>query len=255
MIFDYYSHSIPYAAGLKQRVLGLGEFSGDRWPDVAAWISALVQAEEVWVATSWSPTALEDGWRLDPVFAATGVFPVAKAKAFFPAVRGERIVENVFSRAAPLARGEVAAQDKVLDGSPIGLRGPWGKIRNGATWSRQGSGIVGPIPAPGQTVVFRAECEWTPPAADWTEQVLLVSPPWGGSPLRLTVSAEAGAVQGMLMRPVDDGERPPTGTYVLRTERPYDPGAHGLRGYSSDLGVPIRRIIIRVEPGAPSVPD
>ena len=255
VIFDYYSHSIPYAAGLKQRVLGLGEFSGDRWPDVAAWISARIPTEEVWVATSWSPTALEDGWRLDPVFAATGVFPVAKAKAFFPAVRGERIVENVFSRAVPLARGAAAMQDKVLDGSPIGLRGPWGKVRNGATWSRQGSGIVGPIPAPGQTAFFSAECAWTPPATDWTEQIMWVEPPWGGAPLRLAVSAEAGTVQGTLTRPMDDAERPPTGTYALRAERPYDPGAYGLCGYASDLGVPIRRIIIRVEPGAPSVPD
>lgn len=255
VVFDYYAHSIPYAAGLKHRVLGLGEFSGDRWPDVAAWISTFVQTEEVWVATSWSPTALEDGWRLEPVFSATGVFPVVKTKAFFPVARGERVVANVFSRAVPLARGETAAQDKTLDGSPIGLRGPWGKVRNGATWSRQGSGIVGPVPAPGQAAVFRAECDWTPPAADWTEQALLVSPPWGGAPLRLTVSAGAGTAQGTLVRPADDGERPPTGTYVLRAERPYDPGAFGLRGYSSDLGVPIRRIIIRVEPGAPSVPD
>ena len=204
-------------------------------------------------ASGWRLAA--GGWRLEPVFAATGIFPVAKAKAFFPAVRGERIVENVFSRAAPLARGEAAAQDKVLDGSPIGLRGPWGKVRNGATWSRQGSGIVGPIPAPGQTAIFSAECAWTPPSADWTEQGLWVEPPWGGAPLRLAVTAGIGTVQGTLTRPADDVERPPTGTYELRTERPYDPGAYGLRGYSSDLGVPIRRIIIRVEPGTPSVPD
>ena len=82
-----------------------------------------------------------------------------------------------------------------------------------------------------------------------------VEPPWGGAPLRLAVTAGIGTVQGTLTRPVDDGERPPTGTYMLRTDRPYDPGSYGLRGYASDLGVPIRRIIIRVEPGAPSVPD
>ena len=40
IVFDYYAHSVPYAAGLKQRVLGLGEFSGERWPEVAEWIAA-----------------------------------------------------------------------------------------------------------------------------------------------------------------------------------------------------------------------
>lgn len=255
VIFDYYAHSVPYAADLKHRVLGLGEFSGDRWPEIAGWISSLVQTEEVWVATSWSPTALEDGWRLEPVFSATGNFPLVKTKAFFPAVAGERIVQNAFFRAVPLAPGATVAQDKRLDGSPIGLRGRWGKIRNGATWSRQGSGIVGPIPAPGQAAVFRAECEWTPPTADWTEQILLVAPPWGGEPLRLAVPAGAGTVQDTLIRPADDGERPSTGLYSLRVNRPYNPAVFGLRGYSSDLGVPVRRIIIRVEPGAPSVPD
>lgn len=255
VVFDYYSHSVPYAADLKHRVLGLGETSGDHWPETADWISALVQTEEVWVATAWSPTALEDGWRLEPVFSVQGTFPVVKTKAFFPAEAGERTVTNAFFRAVPLATGETAAQDKVLDGSPIGLRGPWGKVRHGATWSRQGSGIVGPIPAPGQVARFQAECEWSPPDADWTEQILLVSPPWGGEPLRLAVPAGAGTARGTLQRPADDADRPPTGTYVLRAERPYDPAAGGLRGYSSDLGALIRHVIIRVEPGAPSVPD
>ena len=255
VVFDYYPHSVPYAADLKQRVLGLGEMSWKRWPEVAAWLAPRTRTEEVWVATSWSPTALEDGFRLEPVFAATGIFPVVKTKAFFPAERGVRTVNNAFFRAVPLAPGETAGQDKALDGSPIGLRGPWGRIRNGATWTRQGSGIVGPVPEKGAAAVFEAACEWIPPAADWPEQILQVTPPWGGVPLRLPVAAGAQTVTGRLTRPADDGIPAVTGIYTFRVDRPYDPSAYGLRGYSTDLGVLLRRVIIQVEPGAPSVPD
>ena len=245
IVFDYYAHSVPYAAGLKQRVLGLGEFSGDRWPEVAEWISARAQTEEVWVATSWSPTALEDGLRLEPVFSATGRFPVVKTKAFFPAVPGERIVGNAFARAIPLAPGETAAQDKVLDGSPIGLRGPWGPVRNGMTWTRQGSGIVGPVPAKGGRAKIQIDGSWMSPDAKWTKQILWVAPPWGGAELRLEMPAGAAIVQGEFERPENDGDRKATGTYVFRVDRPYDPAAYGLRGYPSDLGVAMKRIIIR----------
>ena len=255
VVFDYYAHGVPYAAGLKHRVLGLGEFSGARWPDVAEWISSLAPTEEVWVATSWSPTALEDGWRLEPVFSATGRFPVVKTKAFFPAVPGERIVQNAFARAIPLAPGETAAQDKVLDGSPIGLRGPWGPIRNGMTWTRQGSGIIGPVPEKGGRAQIQIDGSWTPPAANWTEQILWVTPPWGGAELRLEMPAGAAVAQGEFARPENDGNRKRTGLYAFRAERPYDPGSFGLRGYFPDLGVQVRRIIIRVESGGAPVPD
>ena len=255
VVFDYYAHGVPYAAGLKHRVLGLGEFSGARWPDVAEWISSLAPTEEVWVATSWSPTALEDGWRLEPVFSATGRFPVVKTKAFFPAVPGERIVQNAFARAIPLAPGETAAQDKVLDGSPIGLRGPWGPIRNGMTWTRQGSGILGPVPEKGGRAQIQIDGSWTPPDANWTAQILWVTPPWGGAELRLEMPAGAAVAQGEFARPENDGNRKRTGLYAFRAERPYDPGSFGLRGYFPDLGVQVRRIIIRVESGGAPVPD
>ena len=253
VVFDYYAHSVPYAPGLKHRVLGLGESSRPHWPEVADWISTWAKTAEVWVATSWSPTALEDGWRLVPTFAATGAFPIVKTKGFFPAERGTRHVQNLFARAVPLAPGEPAVQDKALDGSPIGLRGPWGPVRNGAAWTRSGSGIVGPVPPPGGRMSFRADGTWTSPAADWPEQVLHVAPPWGGAPLRLTFAAGDSVAQGEFVRPADDADRAATGPYVFRAERPYDPAAHGLRGYPPDLGVLLRRVIIQVESTRPSV--
>ena len=73
VIFEYYPHSVPYAAGLKQKVLGLGEPSKDHWPEVADWISSLAMSNDVWMTTSWTPCMLEDGFRFEEVFAKTGV--------------------------------------------------------------------------------------------------------------------------------------------------------------------------------------
>ena len=72
-----------------------------------------------------------------------------------------------------------------------------------------------------------------------------MTPPWGGAELRLEMQAGAAAVQGEFERPENDGDRKATGTYVFRVDRPYDPAAYGLRGYPSDLGVAMKRIIIR----------
>ena len=245
VVFDYYPHSVPYAAGLKQKILGLGEHSQDRWPEVASWLADLAKTKEVWLATSWTPCTLEAGVRLEEIFTATGRFPVVKTQAFFPAERGEREVRNTFLRMVPLAPGETAIQDKTMDGSPIGLRGPWGGSRQGAMWTRQGSGIIGPVPEKGGRVVFEAECEWTPPGEDWSQQVLLVTPPWGGEPLRLAIPAGNHGAQGSLVRPVVEADREGTGTYSLSVDHPYDPAQHGLRGYPSDLGVVVKRISIQ----------
>ena len=255
VVFDYFPHSVPYAAGLKQDVLGLGEKSQERWPEVAGWLAELAQQEEVWVATSWKPCPLEVGARLEEVFAATGRFPVIKTKDFFPVECGERVVQNTFLRWVSLNDGEPASQDKWLDGSPVGLRGPWGDRRPDGAWTRQGSGIIGPVPAPGGRVIFQAECEWSPPDAEWRQQVLRVAPPWDGPPLRLDVQAGPGTVTGILERPATDGHRPSTGVYSFTVDRPHDPAAYGMKGYFPDLGVRMRRIIIRIESAPASVPN
>lgn len=255
VVFDYYGHSVPYAADLKHRALGLGEPSRNHWPEVAEWIAETAASQEIWMVTSWSPTALEDGFRLEPVMSKTGYFPMVKTRAFFPAEGGAREVIHHFMRAVPLEEGETAIQDKVLDGSPVGLRGRWGRIRQGMTWTRQGSGIVGPVPVKGGQAVMEAECAWSPPIEDWEQQTLLVTPPWGGEPFAVNVPAGRHTVAVAMGRPADDGDSSSTGVYAFRVNRPFDPEQYGLRGYDEDLGVQMRRIIIRVEPGGASVPD
>lgn len=246
VVFDYYPHSVPYTTDLNRHVLGLGEPSRNHWPEVAEWLATKVATQEVWVVSSWSPTALEDGLRLDPIFDATGTFTVVRTASFFPAQPATRTMVNFFARAVPLKPGDAASQHKALDGSPIGLRGPWGKTRNDATWSREGSGIIGPIPAKGASVEATIDAQWDSPSADWPEQTLLVTPPWGGEPLRLTASKERRALTGQLHRPAHDLDRPATGVYTFNVTRPYDPQGFGIRGYDADLGVVIQRI--RLEP-------
>ena len=255
VVFDYYGHAVPYTAGLKHRVLGLGEPSQGHWAEVAEWMTEVSRNQETWVATSWSSCSLEEGAKLEPMISVTGRFPVVHSKAFFPVTLGERVVKNEFLHWIPLTNGETANQDKVLDGSPIGLRGPWGNVRHGATWTRQGSHIVGPVPKKGEKVIFEADCAWSPPSENWTTQMLRVTPPWGGDPLRLEVANGEHRVQGKLERPADDEDRATTGIYSLKVDRPYNPEQNGLRGYYSDLGVPMRRIIIRIEPAPASVPE
>jgi hypothetical protein len=220
---------------------------------VAEWISTALTNQPPWVVTSWSPTTLEAGFQLAPVFSKQGVFPTLHSKSFFPAVAGARTVNHHVLQALPLGPGPGPAQDKMLDGSPIGLRGPWGEIRNGATWTRQGSGIIGPVPLPGMQVEFEAECSWPAPTPDWPEQILRVYPPWGGAPLRLVVQSGSQRVRGTWVRPAGDRDRGPTGVYGLSVVRPYDPAEFGMHGYAPDLGVLIRRIIIRIEPDGPPV--
>lgn len=248
VVFDYYGHSVPYAANLQRRVLGLGEPSRDRWPEVAEWIAEVARTGEVWVATSWEPCTLEDGFRLEEALDKRGTFPQANTKGFFPTKPGSREVRNRFLRVVPLGEGMAPAQEKTFDGGPVGLRGPWGGTRRGGTWTRQGSGLVGPVPAKGGRAILELEGEWNPPDEPWTEQRLMVAPPWGGEPLRVEATAGVWRARGELVRPEGDAERPATGIYEFTVERPYDPEGHGLKGYAADLGVLMRGAIIRIEP-------
>jgi hypothetical protein len=254
VVFDYFPHSVPYAAGLRHRVLGLGEFARARWPAVAAWIAERAVGEEVWVATAWQPCPLEDGFSMTPVFEQSGTFPELRSKAFLPAWGGSRLVEQRFMRAQPLAPGASPPQLKLLDGSPIGLRPPWGDTRDSgggrmARWTRQGSGIVGPVPPPGGSVRFEIECSFTGPTPDWTTQTLLIAPPWGGAPARLLVGPEWRTVRALLECPATNGTLRATGVYRLSVARPYDPAVAGLAGYPSDLGVQARRLRLFVPDG------
>lgn len=242
--FDYYPHGVPGAATLQRRTLGLGEHARQTWPDVVPWLAEIARTQETWIVSSWTPCTLEESLRLHPVLSVTGEFPVVRTKAFFPALPGTHKVRNTFLRVEPLAHEEAADQEITFDGSPLGLRGPWGSFRGGGAWTRQGSGVLGPVPAPGARVRIVAEGDWFPPETAWQHQTLRIEPPWGGDPLRFDVHAGQQRLEGALQRPAGDSRRPGTGVYTLRVDRPYDPTRYGLRGYASDLGVLLRHLHI-----------
>ena len=257
VVFDYHPHSVPYAASLKQRVLGLNEASRDHWPEVAGWIASLVKTEEVWVATSWAPCALEDGFRLEEVFATTGSFPIVRTRMFLPAESGRCVIENHFMRAVPLVPGEKATQVKCFDGSPIALRGPWGRggmaftlpdgSRAPALWSREGSGVVGPVPPVGGSVriVLKAA------SSQGTPQTLLIQPPWSTNAVSVVVPPDYTVTKVRIPRGESGrGERTfssPTGVYRFHAKVPYDPAVEGIRGFNADLGALIHAVEIAVE--------
>ena len=246
VVFDYFPHSAPYAGNPQTRVLGLGETTRAQWPELAGWLAGVARTSEVWIATSYMPAGIEEDLRLEPVLAVTGRFPVVKSRHFLPADRGERLVSHGFLKAVPVtADTPPTLQEKVLDGGPLGLRGPWGAVRARGMWTRQGSAIIGPYPAAGTMVRFEAEVEWTPPEPSWERQRLFVAPPWGGEPLVCTVTSGVATVSGRWTVP-PVAERTPTGRYRFSVERPYDPRAYGQRGYDADLGVLLRRVTIRI---------
>ena len=244
VVFDYFPHSVPYAAELNHKVLGLGEDSQEYWPEVSRWLASVAQTQEVWLATSWSPTALEDGFSIELMFSETGVVSHVNAKVFYPAVKDRRRIVNQFSRAVPVG-AEIGRlrQEKVLDGSPIGLRGPWRQMSDGA-WTRQSGGIIGPIPEAGGRIRIVIECAWFPPEPEWDSQTLRIAPPWGGKPCEVVVSSGEPSLSAVVERPVNDDDRTGTGVYEFDVVRPFDPSEYGLSGYDKDLGVLVRSVII-----------
>lgn len=256
-LFDYYPHAVPHMASLRHRVLGLGEKTRDRWPEVAGWLRGVADETEVRVVTSWTPCTLEEGARLVPIETLEGQFPVVRAKAFFPAESALRTVRNTFCRWVPLVDGETADQDKTLDGSPLGLRGPWGPSRpvrtsdgqdRPAVWTREGSGIVGPVPPSGGRVVVRLDGA----SGRKVPQHIRVHAPWALAPLELDIGPSLTEASGVLVRPVDGAGgvgASPTCVYTLSCPEPYDPSVEGLRGYPSDLGIQLCRVTLRVAEG------
>ena len=252
--FDYHPHSVPFAADPGNTVLGLGRHATGRWPAIEQWLSSVAETGTVTIATSWTPSQiLESDASLRPyrfpgsptnLFEAS--YPVLATKAFFPMERRIKTVSVSLFSFVPNSKLDQLAQDKTLDGGPIGLRGPWGKTRNATTWTRQGSAIVGPVTNRG-TIVVTLDAVW-PEHPELPAQRMTLTPPWG----------ESGAVSFQVPSPRNKGEfarivlelpapadaTARTGLYTFTSLTPYDPAKDGLRGYDDDLGIVLHRIRI-----------
>lgn len=255
--FDYHPYSFPLAVDGSTRVIGLGESSTRRIGDVMAWLGERARQEDVLVATAFANPGLEDGIVLRSVVTVSTDVTRVRSKAALPAVAYGRAVAVEFLAAEPAGAERPARRvAKVLDGGPMALRGPWHAERRSlddaegravpAQWCRQGAGVVGPWPAPGEwiRIAVRGHAGRRNPTEP---QLLHVNAPWGSFSAPLVLSNGLDAVSVYLPAP-SSGPAGGTGLYRLFAEKPYDPRSEGIRGYPADLGALIHEVVIEIVP-------
>lgn len=252
--FDYYPYSVPFAASGKTRVIGLSEYGYPGLSALAKWLAQRAGQEEVFWVTAYENPGLEDGVTLESVGHQTASFDRIVSKTALPAECRKYVVDVDILKGIPITNGTALAVRKIFDDGPLALRRRWGnqsQIKTGdavlpARWSRQGSGLIGPIPRAGQSVRITLEA-----AASRDDglpgQILKITPPWSGPTLSLAVSNDLTKVGGVITRPTDSPDGPPTGVYTLWTDTPYDPAKSGIRGYPSDLGARIHLMAIETD--------
>ncbi|MEI6564161.1 MAG: hypothetical protein WCO42_07645 [bacterium] len=253
--FDYYPYSVPFSTSGKSRVIGLSEYGYNALPALSKWLAQRAGQEEVLWVTAYSNPGLEDGVVLESLSHETVCLDHIVSKTALPAECQKRIIDVDIMRGIPASNDMPLVVHKILDDGPLALRGSWGcrsPIRNvgammPARWSREGSGIVGPIPKAGQTVRITLEA-----AASRDDglpgQVLKIQPPWGGPVLSLAVSNDLTRISGIITRPANSQPVPVTGVYWLSSASPYDPAKAGIGGYETDLGARIHLIVIETNP-------
>ncbi|MEI8139295.1 MAG: hypothetical protein WCI03_05440 [bacterium] len=249
--FDYYPYSVPFAASGKMRVIGLSEFGYVAHPKLSQWLTERAGQEEVLWVTAYSNPGLEDGVVFQSLGHQTVSFDRIVSKTALPAECRKYVMDIDILKGVPVTNSAGLVVRKILDDGPLALRGPWGRgsqiqTTNAllpARWSREGSGIIGPIPQVGRSVRITIEA-----AASRDDglprQILKITPPWSGPGLALTISNEFTRVSGILARPDGSPGGSPTGIYKISSEMPYDPGKIGISGYPSDLGARIHLIVI-----------
>jgi len=252
--FDYYPYSVPFAASGKTRCIGLSEYGYEALPSLAKWLALRAGQEDVLWVTAYNNPGLEDGVVLQTLGHQTASFERIVSKTALPAECCKYFVDIDILRGVPITNSTGLAVRKILDDGPLALRGPWGRgspIQKGnsmlpARWSRQGSGIIGPVPRPGQTVMITLEAAASRDDG-FSGQNLKITPPWSGPVLALAISNDLTRASGSLVRPADSSSSPPTGIYTITSDKPYNPAKIGIRGYPRDLGARIHLIAIETD--------
>jgi len=238
IVFDYFPHSVPFAAGGRP-VVGLARHGYGNWGAVSDWLAGLVaEGSNVWFVSSYALPAGELGFS----FGEPRQFVLRQekvvSKSFLDAETRAAVSTNTLARlVAPRP-----AQRLFFDRSPVGLRGPWAPARRGGLWSRNGAGFVGPLPQPGEPVEVEFDIEWTPPENGPARQLVSVDFPGNAYVAALRVETGRHVVRTSF---VSDRPLPEMGVYTIKAPRPFDPGAFGLRGFPDDLGVVFRGVSMR----------
>jgi hypothetical protein len=249
--FDYYPYSVPFATSGKMRVIGLSEYGYLAHPKLSKWLVERAGQEEVLWVTAYSNPGLEDGVEFQSLGHQTVSFDRIVSKTALPAECRKYVIDVDILKGTHITNSTGLAVRKILDDGPLALRGHWGRgsqiqSKNSllpARWSREGAGIIGPVPQVGRAVRITIEA-----AASRDDglpgQILKITPPWTGTSLALTISNDLTRVSGILARPDGSPDGSPTGIYKIFSEMPYDPGKIGISGYPSDLGARIHLIVI-----------
>jgi hypothetical protein len=255
VFFDYYPFSVPFAVTGETRALGFNEKRNKDLPAIINWLRERAGSEEVTLAAAYVNPGLEDGVILRTVQRESVNMPRAHSKNSLPAVYKDRIIDLELASIVPAtaADRDKLAVRKVFDKGPLAMRGPWGRadipIRTEggkslpAQWSRQGSGIIGPIPATGSSV--RVELVASSGQNNMGQELQIIAP-WGGMPLVLSVSNHLTKVSGVMRVPERFDAKDVTGVYRIMAARAYNPGQYGIRGFDDDLGALIHSITIEV---------
>lgn len=249
VFFDYLRDSFPFAVDGMTRAAGWSDGATPKqWNVLIQWLGDKAQTQEVWMASSYSSPGLEEGVRLVPIFTETIPLVWVHSKWTLPAIRriGERKLD--FLRVEPVEDGPLSVH-KQMDGGPLGLRGNWGPVRSMALpggsrgrgqWTREGSGIIGPVPKNGRLrMVLVASSGQT-----GKSQRLKIVPPWGEEgAIWVDIKPEVAEQEVWFPVPVENRSIR-TGIYFFHAGDPYDPARDGHSGYPPDLGVLIHRIQI-----------
>lgn len=267
-VFDYVHYSVPLTVSPGQRVLGITDAAFGRgrvfrdevfrdvdYPRLIEWLRAKARSEEVLLVTAFANPGLEDGLVFQELSRETFALDRIRNKRALPAVRAPSEVDIRICRVLPAESvpGPLEVH-KVFDGGYLGLRPSWARgdipieLPDGtslpACWSKEDSGIVGPVPDRGAAV--QIEITGTAGRADGvTRQVLVIKPPWEGKPLRLEIPDRLATVSGTLARPRRSRGEGRTGIYRIYSEKPYDPASVGIEGFDEDLGARIHSMSIR----------
>jgi len=207
------------------------------------------EGREIWWVSGTGAASLEEGGVLEGEETIwEGTVKVLNTKRFLPAQWWEKEYHwQGWRWRAPGEGVEAASQDVEPAKTFLGLRGPWGDERRGGRWSREGSGVVGPTGRAGGSVEVTVEGMWPGGAGAAEEQTLEVAGPWGGPPGKMAFSTSPEWVERSVTLRVPEGAEGMAGegVYRFRAAHPWNPGAHGMRGYDGDLGILVRRVRIR----------
>ncbi|MCO5044517.1 MAG: hypothetical protein J5I99_07910 [Verrucomicrobia bacterium] len=248
VLFDYLPDSFPFAVDNQTRAIGWNsEAKPKHWAEWIRWARIRAATEEVWFASSYSLPLLEEGIRFEPLFTENIPLVRVHSKRALPAVARESERKLTFARVESVGDEEFV-QDKLFDGSPTALRAPWGPqqslvlpegTRGDGQWSREGSGVIGPIPRSGRIrmTLIAASNQGKP------VQRLRVVPPWGEQGAQwLDVTPGASELTAWFDAP-NHADLPRTGVYRFYAETPFNPQALGRSDRLPDgLGALMHRV-------------